>query len=150
MSKTNPHYTILKALYDLYNENKDNEAILDKDVASQFNNPNKLPLFITATCDFAPYDDPTVFSIGENLLVGEKGVIALTSTTRLVFAFSNRIINNNYLRIALQPDSAGRYLTLGESIRRAKNFTYSSSGDIINNRKFTLLGDPAMKLAKPL
>ena len=30
MSKTNPHNTILKALYDLYNENKDNKAILDK------------------------------------------------------------------------------------------------------------------------
>lgn len=30
MSKTSPHYTILKALYDLYNENKDNQAVLDK------------------------------------------------------------------------------------------------------------------------
>ncbi|HEX8334207.1 MAG TPA: type IX secretion system sortase PorU, partial [Segetibacter sp.] len=126
------------------------EAILDKDVSNQFNNPNKLPLFITATCDFAPYDDPTLFSIGENLLLGdEKGVIGLTTTTRLVFAFSNRIINNNFLQIALRPDSAGTYLTLGESVRRTKNLTYNSSGDIINNRKFTLLGDPAMKLAIP-
>ncbi len=30
MSKTNPHYTILKALYNLYNENKDSEAVLEK------------------------------------------------------------------------------------------------------------------------
>jgi len=30
MSTTNPHYTVLKALYDLYNENKDNPAVLDK------------------------------------------------------------------------------------------------------------------------
>lgn len=30
MSKTNPHYTVLKALYDLYNENKGNKAVLDK------------------------------------------------------------------------------------------------------------------------
>lgn len=30
MNKNNPHYTILKALYDLYEENKGNKAILDK------------------------------------------------------------------------------------------------------------------------
>lgn len=30
MNNTNPHYTILKSLYDLYRENKDNNAILEK------------------------------------------------------------------------------------------------------------------------
>jgi hypothetical protein len=30
MSKINPHYTILKYLYDLYTENKNNKAILEK------------------------------------------------------------------------------------------------------------------------
>ncbi len=127
------------------------EAILDDDVAKQFNNPDKLPLYITATCDFAPYDDPTLpSSIGESMLLNDvKGAIALTTTTRLVFAFSNRIINNNYLQFALKPDATNKYLTLGEAMRRAKNLTYISSGDINNNRKFTLLGDPAMKLAFP-
>ena len=126
------------------------EAVLDQDIFNQLNNPNKLPLFITATCDFAPYDDPTQKSLGENLLVqNNRGAIALTTTTRLVFAFSNRIINNNYLQFALTPNPLGQYRTLGESIRTAKNFTFNASGDIINNRKFTLLGDPAMTLAFP-
>ncbi len=126
------------------------EAVLDQDVFNQFNNPKKLPLFITATCDFAPYDDPAMVSLGEKLLLqNNKGAIALTTTTRLVFAFSNRIINNNYLQFALQPNAQGQYRTLGEGLRAAKNFTYSSSPDVINNRKFTLLGDPAMKLALP-
>jgi hypothetical protein len=38
---------------------------------------------------------------------------------------------------------------LGESVKQAKNFTSLSSGDLLNNRKFTLLGDPAMRLAFP-
>ncbi|MDI9363666.1 MAG: type IX secretion system sortase PorU [Flavobacterium sp.] len=126
------------------------EAIFDQDVLSKISNANKLPLFITATCDFAPYDDPTKTSIGGQLLTqNNNGAIALMTTTRLVFAFSNKIINNNYLTIALQPDATGKYLTLGEAVKRAKNFTYQTFADITNNRKFTLLGDPAMRLAFP-
>src|SRR4029077_14987494 len=37
----------------------------------------------------------------------------------------------------------------GDAVRDAKNFTYQSSGDITNNRKFTLLGVPAMTIAFP-
>ena len=127
------------------------ETIIDQDIVNSWNNPNKLPLFITATCDFAPYDNPSVNSLGENILLRPKtGGIALLTTTRVVFSFSNRIINNNYLQFALQPDSNGIYKSLGESIKDAKNYTYQTSGDIANNRKFTLLGDPALTLAYPL
>ncbi len=127
------------------------EVVIDQDIVNNWNNPNKLPLFITATCDFAPYDNPTVNSLGENILLRPKdGGIALLTTTRVVFSFSNRIINNNYLQFALQPDTNGVYKSLGESIRVAKNYTYQTSGDIMNNRKFTLLGDPALTLAYPV
>jgi hypothetical protein len=126
------------------------EDILDQQIVDGWNNPYRLPLFITATCDFAPYDNPTVNSLGENLLVRPKtGAIALMTTTRVVFAFSNRIINNNYLKFALEPAANGRYKTLGEALLASKNFTYQTSGDVTNNRKFTLLGDPALRLAFP-
>lgn len=126
------------------------EAVLTQDELSRFNNPDKLPLFITASCDFAPHDDPAKNSLGAGILTGNaNGAIALLTTTRLVFAYSNRVINDNYLRIALQPEASGEYLTLGESVKRAKNFTAAATGDVLNNRKFTLLGDPAMRLAFP-
>lgn len=126
------------------------ETILDAGMVSGWNNTGKLPLFITATCDFAPYDNPLVSSLGENILLRPKtGGIALLTTTRPVFAFSNRVMNNNYLRAALRPATGGVYKTLGESLREAKNFTYQSAGDISNNRKFTLLGDPALRLGFP-
>jgi len=126
------------------------EVVLDQDIINNFKNPDKLPLFITATCDVAPYDNPLVNSIGENLLLREKtGAIALMTTTRLVFAFSNRVMNKNYMEIALQRKPDGNYRTLGEAVKQAKNFTYTFFGDVINNRKFTLLGDPALRLAFP-
>ncbi|HWR34195.1 MAG TPA: type IX secretion system sortase PorU, partial [Chitinophagaceae bacterium] len=127
------------------------ENILDQSVVNNWNNPEKLPLFITATCDFAPYDNPGINSIGENILLRPKtGGIAMMTTTRPVFAFSNRVINNNYLLIALQPDINGKYKSLGSAMKDAKNFTYQTFADITNNRKFTLLGDPAMTLAFPV
>ena len=126
------------------------EAIFGQEEANQFNNINKLPLFITATCDFAPYDDPTKNSLGSSLLVkNSTGAIGLITTTRVVFAFSNRILNNNFLKTILQKDNASNYLTLGEAIKRAKNFTYQTFADVINNRKFTLIGDPGITLAFP-
>lgn len=126
------------------------EAILDKDMTSSWNNASRLPLFITATCDFAPFDDHTQFSIGEDLFVGHNnGAIGLLTTTRLVFASSNKITNNNYLKYLLQKDLQGRYPTIGKSLADSKNFTVSTTGDYINARKFILLGDPAMKIALP-
>ena len=126
------------------------ENILDQPTLNNWNNPERLTLFVTATCDFAPYDNPFVNSLGENILLRPKtGAIALMTTTRLVFAFSNRIINNNYLQFALQPDANGKYRSLGDAVKDAKNFTYQNSADIANNRKFTLLGDPALRLAFP-
>ena len=126
------------------------EVILDQPMINGWNNFNRLPLFITATCDFAPYDNPFINSIGENILLRPKtGGIAMMTTTRLVFSFSNRIMNDNYMKFALQPDVNGKYRSLGEAVMAAKNYTYQNSGDIINNRKFTLLGDPAVTLAFP-
>ena len=126
------------------------EAILDKEMIGGWENESRLPLFLTATCDFAPFDDPTQLSIGEDLLIGRStGAIGLLTTTRLVFASSNRIINNNYFRFALQRNSNGQFPTLGESLLASKNYTVATSGDYTNARKFILLGDPAMKLAMP-
>ncbi len=126
------------------------EVILDQPMINGWNNFNRLPLFITATCDFAPYDNPFINSIGENILLRPKtGGIAMMTTTRLVFSFSNRIMNDNYMAFAMQPDVNGKYRSLGDAVIAAKNHTYQTSGDIINNRKFTLLGDPALTLAFP-
>ncbi|MCR6721931.1 MAG: type IX secretion system sortase PorU [Chitinophagaceae bacterium] len=126
------------------------EAILDQSMIDAIQNETRLPLFLTATCDFAPYDNPLVPSLGENILLRARtGGIALMTTTRIVFSYSNREMNNNYIRYALERNANGQYRTLGDAVREAKNFTYQNSTDVTNNRKFTLLGDPALRLAFP-
>ncbi len=127
-----------------------NNAIFGQTELQKLNNPNKLPLFITATCDFAPYDDPTKNSLGGSLLYGDStGAIALMTTTRDVFASSNLVMNDNYVQSLFKPDVNGNYLALGDVVKQSKNNTYQNSSDIINNRKFTLLGDPSIQLAFP-
>ncbi|NBO57728.1 MAG: hypothetical protein EBU73_02170 [Chitinophagia bacterium] len=126
------------------------EVVLDKELLSQWKNENRLSFFITATCDFAPFDDQSQFSLGEDLLVGRNtGAIGMVTTTRLVFASSNREMNNAFLSSLTTRSSTNVYPTLGRAIQNAKNNTYSNSTDYINARKFTLLADPALKLAMP-
>jgi hypothetical protein len=126
------------------------EAVLTQEELNRLQNPGKLPLFITASCDFAPHDDPALNSLGSGVLTGGAGgAIALLTTTRVVFAYSNRQINDNYLRLALQRGPDGKYPTLGSALQQAKNVTMQATGDVVNNRKFTLLGDPSMRLGFP-
>ncbi|MBA4257846.1 MAG: hypothetical protein C0446_01690 [Chitinophaga sp.] len=130
------------------------EAVISAAEVNRFNNSNKLPLFITASCDFDPFDQPSKPSIARNLLYGSNnGAIALLTTTRLVFAYSNRIMNQNYLQLAMEPlSTAGSgklYRSLGQATMDAKNRSNQFNGDPLNSRKFALLGDPAMQLAFP-
>jgi hypothetical protein len=126
------------------------ENIMDANSIATWHNNDKLPLFITATCDFAPYDDPGITSLGHKILLQHSGgAIALMTTTRAVFAASNQLMNANYLKVAFTPAANGRMPALGTAAMLAKNATYASSADAINNRKFQLLGDPALTLAFP-
>jgi len=127
------------------------EAVFTTEEAGRLQNASRLPLMVTASCDFYPFDDPAKNALGAQMLTGDStGAIALLSTARLVLAASNRIINEYFIQEALQPDpSTKQYLSLGEAVRRAKNLAVIQSGEILNTRKFMLLGDPAMQLAFP-
>ncbi|MCK7557916.1 type IX secretion system sortase PorU [Chitinophaga sedimenti] len=126
------------------------EVLLDESMMKVWDNADRLPLMITATCDFAPFDNPAFTSLGEKVLLREKGgAIALMTTTRAVFAYSNLVMNANYFRLAFLPDADGKMPSLGQAAMHSKNFTYSNFSDVVNNRKFQLLGDPAMTLAFP-
>ena len=129
------------------------ERIFSQNDINALKNYNKLPLFITATCDFAPYDNPADYSGGEILLSKpDGGAIALMSTTQLVFADQNRIMNQNYMYEGFSFQENGKFPTLGDSYRLSKNLRYvsgMSESTAANFRKFTLLGDPALPLSFP-
>ena len=121
------------------------ERVLDNNDINSWENFNKLPLFITATCEFSKFDDPNKVSSGELVLLNPKGgAIAMVTTVRLVYSGANFTINNNFLQQAFTPYQ-NRMPTIGEAVMNTKNLI---SGDV-NNRKFIILGDPAVTLAYP-
>lgn len=122
------------------------ERIVDVDDINSWTNIDALPVFITATCEFSRYDDPERVSGGEYVLLNPSGgSIAMITTTRLVYGgISNNIgFTINFFESVLGEKSS----TLGDAIRLAKNL--SPLGTNYNNRKFALLGDPALKMAYP-
>ena len=126
------------------------EAVISQTDVQQWNNAGKLPLMITASCDFAPYDQPQLSPFGfDALMKNSKGVIGLVAASRLVFAYSNKQINDHFIQQLLVPDSVGRFLTIGEALQKAKMQAWSAEEDRMNAFKFSLLGDPAMRLSVP-
>jgi hypothetical protein len=102
-----------------------------------------LPLWITATCDFAPFD-AFATSAGENVFLNPKsGGIALFTTTRVAYTTSNFDINRELNR-HLFDRVGGRRMTLGEVARETKQ-NYKN----IDRARFMLIGDPALTLAYP-
>jgi hypothetical protein len=126
------------------------EAVISQTDVLQWNNATQLPLMITASCDFAPYDQPQLSPFGfDALMKNSKGVIGLVAASRLVFAYSNKQINDHFIQQLLVPDSLGNFLTIGEALQRAKMQAWSAEEDRMNAFKFSLLGDPAMRLSLP-
>lgn len=124
------------------------ERILTADDFNTWKNYDKLPFMVTATCDFSRFDDPAYVSAGEKLILkSDGGAIALLTTTQLTFADANRDLNIEFLAAQFQQQSNGSWNTFGEAFRRGKNVKYQipNYGGIINFRKFTLLGDPALQ-----
>ncbi|MDR1500132.1 MAG: type IX secretion system sortase PorU [Tannerellaceae bacterium] len=142
---------VLKALTDgllviNYTGHGSTEKLSDEDVINatdiaQFTYP-RLPLWITATCDFTRFDD-TSTSAGESVFLQRSGGIAMFTTTRVVYSNNNFALNDLLIHELFSREGGGR-LALGDVIRRTK------AGLTDNNKlNFILIGDPAMKLAYP-
>jgi len=123
------------------------ERILEIDDILSWNHFDRLPLFMTATCEFSRYDNPDRIAAGEHVLLNpDGGAIGLITTVRLVFGgISNNIgFAINFFNNALPKDLNN---TIGESLMKTKN--ESPMGSSYNKRKFLLLGDPAVTLSVP-
>jgi hypothetical protein len=111
-----------------------------------WNNINAMNLFVSATCEFTKYDDPSRVSAGEWASLNPNGAaIALMTTTRSVYFGVNSNTGLAFYRNVFQRDSQGNPRTFGEIVQRTKN----EAGNSDNKRSFTLIGDPALKIALP-
>ncbi len=121
------------------------EAVLTREELDTWRNFDKLPLFITATCSFSGYDNPKEEAAGEIALLNPNGgVIALLSTVRAVYANSNAELTTAVFDTIFKKAN-NKAQTIGEIITSAKNATRTGN----NGNKFTLIGDPSMRLALP-
>ncbi len=121
------------------------EQVLTNDLIENLTNLDKMPIFITATCEFGRYDDPRLESGAEKLLLSDNGgAIALLTTSRPVFASTNFELNEAFHRNVFRKVD-GKSQRLGDIIRITKN--EGLQGPV--NRNFTLLGDPMLLPAFP-
>lgn len=122
------------------------ERIITIPQVNTWNNLNRMGLFVTATCEFTKFDDPSRESIGELISLNPKGgSISLMTTTRSVYISINTLVVASLFNHVIERDANFDPLPFGEIMRRTKN----SSGTSDNRRCFNLIGDPALKICLP-
>ena len=122
------------------------ERVVSIPQINSWTNINALNLFVSATCEFTKYDDPKRISAGEWVALNPiGGSIALMTTTRAVYFGVNTSVGNALFDNVFDRNSDNSPLTFGEIMMRTKNDALDSD----NKRSFTLIGDPALKIALP-
>jgi hypothetical protein len=120
------------------------ERIWDKADSQSISNQYKYPLFITITCEFSRFDNPTRPTAGEYIYWNPKGgAISLVTTIRSIGQFSAENFNDTFSKNLLSYGS-NQYTSIAEALRIAKNGNPNSATNVVH-----YLGDPALFLAIP-
>lgn len=120
------------------------ERIWDKTDSQALNNQFKYPLFITITCDFSRFDNPTRPTAGEYIYWNPKGgAISLISTIREIGQFSAENFNDVFAK-NLFAFGTNQYVSIAEALRISKNENPNSATNVV-----LYIGDPALFLAIP-
>jgi hypothetical protein len=126
------------------------ERILKIEDIYSWENLDKMPLIITATCSFGGYDNPSLATGGEEAFLNKRGgAIALFTTVRPVYANANAKLTQASVDTLFFKFNH-KVPTIGEVLRLSKNKVSLNGSETTNSRKFALLGDPSMQLALPL
>ncbi|MDX2197138.1 MAG: type IX secretion system sortase PorU [Cytophagales bacterium] len=129
------------------NEVLASEKLVTSQIIETWKNKDRLPFFVTATCNYGEYDNPEKVSGGMMLVTkANGGAIGLLTAARPVYSNTNFEINHAFYQNVFKRDADHKPLALGEVIRNTKN--QSARG--INNRSYTLLGDPSLTLNYPM
>lgn len=127
------------------------ERFLDNTTILGWTNGDRLPLFMTATCEFTRWDDPSRTSAGEYVFLNpEGGGIGLMTTTRLAYSQQNFNLSNYFYDHVFQvTEELGRVQRFGDIYRRTKKDIASADPQSFNHMNFCMLGDPSTRLALP-
>ncbi|MCE5175589.1 MAG: type IX secretion system sortase PorU [Bacteroidales bacterium] len=123
----------------------DEKLLTMQDIKSMTN--KYLPLWVTATCDFTRYDAFDTSGGEEVFLNANGGGIALLTTTRVVYSYNNDLLNKSFSDSLFAKKKSGIRYALGDIMKIAKSSEVLKND--LNKLKFTLIGDPALKLGYP-
>ncbi|MFV8374474.1 type IX secretion system sortase PorU [Flavobacterium sp. LB1P71] len=118
------------------------ERIWEKSDGQKLSNQYKYPLFITITCEFSRFDNPSRPTAGEYTYWNPKGgAIAMITTIRAIGQFNaenfNDILSENLLSFG-----SNQYTSIAEALRISKNSNPNSATNVV-----FYIGDPALMLA---
>ncbi len=117
------------------------ERIWEKSDGENLSNKYRYPLFITITCQFSRFDNPTRATAGEYTYWNPKGgAISMITTVREIGQGTGEAFNY-VLSKYLFSYGSNEYVSIGEALRLAKN-DFGPRTDIV-----FYLGDPALMLA---
>lgn len=120
------------------------ERIWEKSDGQNLSNQFKYPLFITITCEFSRFDNPSRPTAGEFTYWNPKGgAIAMITTIRSIGQFSAETFNDTFTKNLLSYGSS-QYTSIAEALRISKNSNPNSATNVV-----FYIGDPALKLAIP-
>ncbi len=107
-------------------------------------NSGRVPLWIAATCTWGKYDNPAIPSMAEEMVwEPESGGIASLAASRPTFSFDNLFFVEDFIQYLFYDRSESRHSRLlGDA------FNLSLSGSV-NDQKYHLLGDVALRMADP-
>ncbi|QBN18669.1 type IX secretion system sortase PorU [Flavobacterium nackdongense] len=118
------------------------ERLWEKSDGQNLSNQYKYPLFITITCDFSRFDNPSRPTAGEYTYWNPKGgAISMITTIREIGQFSAENFNDVLARNLFSYGS-NNYTSIAEALRLSKNSNPNSSTNVV-----FYIGDPALKLA---
>ncbi len=125
-----------------------NSTIINKGQIQELKNADRLPLFVSSTCEFTRYDDPSQISAGEWMALNPiGGGIGLLTTTRTVSYTLNTMVINALFTSAFGRNTDFKPYTLGEMLLETKKSL--GIGGSTDKSAFILVGDPGLRLAIP-
>lgn len=138
----------------------DESVFIDSD-AGTLANGLRMPLVVAASCDVGKFNDPTVQSLGERLVIAPtNGAIAVVSATEEAFSGQNAQLNRYFYQHLFQRDTLaegqaggdvlpgnGQYhLAIASALLAAKlDAAFSET----NNSKYQVMGDAATRINLP-
>lgn len=138
----------------------DESVFIDSDAGTLVNGL-RMPLVVAASCDVGKFNDPTVQSLGERLVVvPTNGAIAVVSATEEAFSGQNAQLNRFFYARLFQRDTLDIGQAGGDVLPGVGQYHVAISAALLaakldaafsetNNSKYQVMGDAATRLNLP-